>query len=346
MTIDLRSDTLSKPTAAMRQAMATADVGDDDRDGDPTTRALESRIAQLLGTERAMFFPSGVMANQAAVLLQGRPGTEMLIDADAHIIHWEAAGAAGLAGVQARGVTGSANGVMRAGDLRRTARPVSKYSPQASLVCVENTHNSAGGRVTPLQELRAIGDVAREMGLPIHLDGARLWNASAATGTSLSDFASCVDTVMVSLSKGIGAPIGAALAYAARHHDELWIIRKRLGGSLRQSGILAAAALHGLEVQLPKLGEDHDKARAFAQALAGAPGLSVTPPETNIVMLDLPTAGDAPALVARAAAEGVRLTVWNPVRVRATFYLDVSLEEARQAGAIVSGLLEKGVAGR
>ncbi|MDB4906426.1 MAG: threonine aldolase [Gemmatimonadetes bacterium] len=340
MTIDLRSDTLSRPTAAMRQAMANAEVGDDDRDGDPTTRRLESRLAELLGTERAMFFPSGVMANQAAIWLHTRPGTEVLIDADAHIIHWEMAGAAGLAGVQLRTVTASANGVMRAEDLRRTLRPASKFSPRASLVCVENTHNGAGGRVTPLEEMRAIADVARAQQLPVHLDGARLWNASAASGTPLGHFTACADTVMVSLSKGLGAPIGAALAFGAAREEELWSIRKRLGGSLRQSGILAAAALHALDTQLPKLALDHDKARTFAEALAGAPGVTMAEPETNIVMLDLPHAGDSPALVQRALEAGVRLTAWTPVRVRATFYLDVSLDEARTAGAIVSRLLE------
>jgi threonine aldolase len=209
MTIDLRSDTVTKPTAAMRAAMAAAEVGDDERDGDPTTRRLEERVAALLGKEDALFFPSGVMANQAAVWLHAPRATEVLADVDAHIVHSEIAGVAALSGAQILPVVPTGL-VMSADDLRRSFRERSRYYPAPSLVCVENTHNGAGGKLTDLSELTAIRAVADEHGVPLHLDGARLWNASVATGVSLAELAQPADTVMVAFSKGLGAPVGAA----------------------------------------------------------------------------------------------------------------------------------------
>src|ERR1043165_7080069 len=194
--IDLRSDTVTKPAPAMRQDMANAEVGDDERDGDPTTRKLEERVATLLGKEAALFFPSGVMANQAAVWMFASRGSEVMLDVDAHIVEGEIAGVAALSGAQVFPVHG-AKGVMTADDLRRDLRPQSRYSPMPSMVCVENTHNTAGGKITPASELKAIRAVAAERHLPVHMDGARLWNASVASGTSLAEFASTVDTVMV-----------------------------------------------------------------------------------------------------------------------------------------------------
>jgi len=211
MRIDIRSDTVTKPTAAMRRAMAEAEVGDDVLDGDPTVRRLEQRVAELLGKDRALFFPSGTMANQTGVWLQAERGTEVLLDAEAHLVHWEIAGLAGIVGVQPRPVRGS-GAVIDAEALRAAIRPASPHAPRATLVCVENTHNGAGGKVTSVAALRAIRDVAREHRLPVHMDGARLWNAAAALGEPLDAFGACVDTVMVSFSKGLGAPVGAALA--------------------------------------------------------------------------------------------------------------------------------------
>jgi threonine aldolase len=199
--IDLRSDTVTKPTAAMRRAMAEAEVGDDVLDGDPTVRRLEQRVAELLGKEAGLFFPSGTMANQVGIAVHSAPGTEVLLDANAHIIHWEMAGAAALWGVQVRPVAaGDGRTVMNAEDLERTIRPASIHAAAASVVCFENTHNGAGGKVTPLAELRALRAVAEAHGLPVHMDGARLWNASAATATPLAELASCADTVMLSFS--------------------------------------------------------------------------------------------------------------------------------------------------
>ena len=340
MRIDLRSDTVTKPTAAMRRAMADAEVGDDDRDGDPTTQRLEARVAELLGKEAALFFPSGTMANQAAVWLLSTPGTEILLDTNAHIVHFEAAGAAALAGVQLRLVT--ANGpVMDAAALAAAFREPSPDVPKPSLVCAENTHNGAGGMITPLSGSRAIQQIARDHGLPVHLDGARLWNASAASGTSLPEFAACADTVMVSLSKGLGCPVGAALAGPRSVIAEGWAVRKRFGGSMRQSGVLTAAALYALDHHLARLPEDHARAKAFAAAVDGAGGVKVVKPDTNIVMLDLPSRLDANDIVRAAAAQDVFIGVWTKTRIRAVFHLDIDERGAVRAGEVVAGVLEK-----
>ncbi len=339
MPIDLRSDTVTRPTAAMRRAMAAAEVGDDVLDGDPTVRRLEARVAAMLGKQRALFFPSGTMANQAAIWLLSRPGTEILLDAGAHIIHYELAGAAALSGAQLRPVQGT-GAVMDADALRAAIRPSSPHLPRASMVALENTHNHAGGRITPLAELRALRDVATTAGLPVHLDGARLWNASAASGTSLADFAACADTVMVSFSKGLGAPVGAALAGDDATIAEGWSVRKRFGGGMRQSGILAAAVLHALDAHMARLADDHANARAYAKRIDGAGGACVVPPDTNIVMLDLPPQLDAGAIVEGATKAGVLLTHWLRSRIRAVFHLDVDRAAARAAGDTVARLLE------
>jgi threonine aldolase len=339
MPIDIRSDTVTRPTPAMRRAMAEAEVGDDVLDGDPTVRRLEERVAAMLGKEAALFFPSGTMANQAGVWLLSRPGTEILLDAGAHIIHYEVAGAAALAGVQVRPVPPRAV-VMDADDLRGAIRPVSRHVPAASLVCVENTHNGAGGKVTPLESLRAIRAVADEHRLPLHMDGARLWNASAATGTALADLAACADTVMVSFSKGLGAPVGAALAGTRAAMEEGWHVRKRFGGGMRQSGILAAAALHGIEHHLPRITEDHERAREYAAIVDGVRGARVVPPDTNIVMLDLPPELDAFDVVRCAGEAGVLLTPWSRSRIRAVMHLDVDESAVRRAAETLARVLE------
>ncbi|HZO18020.1 MAG TPA: threonine aldolase family protein [Gemmatimonadaceae bacterium] len=339
MPIDLRSDTVTKPTPAMRRAIADADVGDDVLDGDPTVKRLEQRVAELLGKEAALFFPSGTMANQTAVWLLSRPGTEVLLDAGAHILHYEMAGAAALAGVQVRPVTGAP--VMDAAGLTATVRSPSKHVPSASLVCLENTHNGAGGLVTPLGEMRAIANVARAHALAVHLDGARLWNAAAASGESLATLASVADTVMVSFSKGLGCPIGAALAGSRDVIAEGWSVRKRFGGGMRQSGILAAAALYALDAHLPRISDDHATARLYASLVDGVAGARVVPPDTNIVMLDLPGSLEASAVVAEAARRDVLLTVWSPTRIRAVTHLDVGESAVRMAGSVVRQVLER-----
>ncbi len=327
--LDLRSDTVTKPTSGMRRAMADAEVGDDVLDGDPTTRRLEAVIAERLGKESALFFPTGTMANQVAIWLLTTPGTELLVDADAHIVHSEMAATAALAGVQVR-VVRSAAPVFRAGDLAGALSPSSPHATELSLVCVENTHNGAGGVVTSLVDLRALWDVARAANLPVHLDGARLWNASAASGTSLADFAACADTVMVSCSKALGAPIGSLLAGSRDVMARAVRVRRRLGGGMRQSGVLAAAALYGLEHHLARVPEDHEAARYLGDMINGIGGATVVPPDTNILMIDLPLP-KADAVVARAAELGVRVSSWTPSRVRAVTHLGAPIAAVAEA---------------
>jgi threonine aldolase len=336
--IDLRSDTVTKPTPAMRKAMADAEVGDDERDGDPTTRRLEERVASLLGKEDALFFPSGVMANQTAVWLFAGRGTEVMIDVDSHIVEGEIAGVAALSGAQVLTVHG-ARGVMEADDLRRELRPPSRYSPAPSLVCVENTHNTAGGRIIPVESLRAIQSVAAERGLPVHMDGARLWNASVASGTALAAFGACVDTVMVAFSKGLGAPIGAALAGTRAAMQQAWTARKLFGGAMRQSGIVAAAALYALDHHLDRLATDHVNARVLAASVDGVKGVRVVPPDTNIVMVDLAPGDTAARVAAAAEREGVRVAQWSPTRIRMVTHLDVSADDCARAAAVMQKVL-------
>lgn len=335
--IDLRSDTVTRPTPAMRRAMADAEVGDDVLDGDPTVQRLERRVAELLGKPEARFFPTGTMANQAALWLLGEPGTEVYCHDDSHIVNWEIAGVAALAGLQVRLVRGGP--VMEADHLRAAFRPYSVHAPRASVVCAENTHNGAGGMVTGLERLQAIQATAADQGLPVHLDGARLWNAAVATGTPLAAFAACAATVMVSFSKGLGAPVGACLAGDAGPMRRAWEVRKRFGGGMRQSGILAAAALHGIEHHLPRLHEDHARARELAAALTGIPGVAVVPPDTNIVMLDLLGGQAASEVVAKAKDAGVLVTMWHRTRVRCVLHLDVDDAGLRRAIAVLAEAL-------
>ncbi len=339
MTIDLRSDTVTKPTPAMRAAMAAAEVGDDERDGDPTTRRLEARVAALLGKEDALFFPSGVMANQAAIWIHAPRGTEVLLDVDAHIVHSEIAATAVLSGAQVQPVVPTGR-MMNAADLRRTLRPASRYFPAPSLVCVENTHNGAGGTITDVAELRAIRQVAAERGLPVHMDGARLWNASVASGIALSEIAEQADTVMVAFSKGLGAPVGAALAGSRAAMETAWTARKLFGGAMRQSGILAAAALYGIDHHIERLADDHANARALASLIDGAGRATVVPPDTNIVMIDLPSGLAAAGVVAAAEARGVRVAEWTDTRIRMVTHLDVSAADCRRAGEVLREILE------
>jgi threonine aldolase len=279
------------------------------------------------------------MANQAGVWVHAGRGTEVLLDVDAHIVHSEIAATAVLSGAQVLPVVPSGL-VMNADDLRRTFRPRSRYFPAPSLVCVENTHNGAGGVVTPLDDLKAIRAVAAEQGLPVHLDGARLWHASAASGTPLADFAAQADTVMVAFSKGLGAPVGAALAGTREAMERAWTARKLFGGAMRQSGILAAAVLYALDHHLDRLADDHANARTIAGLVDGAGGATVVAPDTNIVMIDLKRHAAAD-VVAAARAEGVLVSEWSPTRLRMVTHLDVGADDACRAGTVVRKILER-----
>jgi threonine aldolase len=339
--IDIRSDTVTKPGAAMRQAMAAAEVGDDVLDGDPTVSRLEARVAEMLGKEAGLFFPTGSMANMTGLAVHAAQGSEALLDEDAHIIHGEMAGAAALLGVQVRLVrVGKGRTVMNADDLRRAIRAPSKHDPAISVICLENTHNGAGGKVTSLADMRAMRNVASDHDIPVHMDGARLWNASAATGTSLADFGDCADTVMLSFSKALGCPVGAILVGDAKGMKRAHAVRKRFGGGMRQSGILAAAALYALDANLTRLPEDHANARVFANAVSGANGASVVAPDSNIVMIDLADGISSAAVVARAERGGVRISEWNPTRVRAVAHLDVNAADMARAAEVVREAIE------
>lgn len=337
--IDLRSDTVTRPSEGMRRAMAAAEVGDDVLDGDPTTRRLERATAELLGMEDALFFPSGTQANGTGIALCTRPGTELVLEANAHLVTYELAGVAALWGVQIRPVE-TPDGRLTAPLVRRALRPASKHLPRVTAVAVENTHNAAGGRVLPLEEMAAIVAAAQQAGLAVHLDGARLWNAAAALGVAPARVVRGATTVMVSFSKGLGCPVGSCLAFAGARRAEAWEIRKRLGGGMRQSGILAAAGLYALEHHLPELGRDHEHARLLADRLAGVPAVSVIAPETNIVMLDLTRDGDDAEHVApRLAAAGLLLATYGPRRLRAVTHRDVGAADVERAAGILRSVL-------
>ena len=280
------------------------------------------------------------MANQAAVWLHAPRGTEVLVDVDAHLVHSEIAGVGALSGAQVLPVH-PVGMVMTAADLRAALRPVSRYFPAASLVCIENTHNGAGGKITPLAELAAIRDVAQERGLPVHMDGARIWNASVALGVPAADIAACAETVMVAFSKGLGAPVGAALAGTRSAIETAWTARKLFGGAMRQSGILAAAVLHALDHHVDRLADDHANARHLAEALNGAGGATVVAPDTNIVMIDLPPGRSTEVVAARAREKGVLVSEWSPTRVRLVTHLDVSAADAERAGRVIREAIEQ-----
>ena len=336
--IDLRSDTVTRPSPAMRRAMAEAEVGDDVLDSDPTTRRLEERVAELLGKGDALYFPSGTQANQSGVWFNCRRGTELVLEANAHLVHYEVAGVAALTGAQIRPVA-TPDGVLTAELVRAALRPASPHVPRVSAIAMENTHNAAGGKVMPVAVGDAIGALAAEIGVPLHLDGARLWNAAAALGVPPARLAAPATTVSVCFSKGLGAPVGSCLAIPAEARRDVWEIRKRLGGGMRQSGILAAAALFALENNLERIAEDHRNARRLADGLRGHKAVAPLAPESNIVMLDLVREGAAAAAVSKLAARGVLVTAFGPRRLRAVTHLDVSAADIDRAVDVIAEAL-------
>jgi len=325
---DLRSDTVTRPGRAMREAMASAAVGDDVYGEDPTVIELERRVAELLGKDSALFVPSGTMSNQIALLVHTRPGDEVVIGEGAHIAFYESGAGAALAGVQF--AEAGAGGLFDAEELSAVVKPQADYHPRTSLVCLENTHNRAGGRIFPQATLESVVERARQHGLSAHLDGARLWHASIATGVSEAELARPFDTVSVCFSKGLGAPVGSALAGAQGALRAARRYRKMLGGGMRQAGILAAGALFALEHQRQRLSLDHDAARLLARLLAALPGVRVVPPETNIVSLALDGL-DAQAVVLEARGRGLLLNATGPRSLRLVTHLDLSLTDVERA---------------
>jgi threonine aldolase len=338
--VDLRSDTVTQPTDGMRDAIAHAVVGDDSLGDDPTVRALEERIADLLGKESALFFPSGIMANETAIMLLTKPGTEVVCEAMCHFVDWELGGPAALAGVHMRGIPTS-DGILTAALVEAAIRPIAAVQIQTSAIAIENTHNGAGGRVVPIENMEEIAAVAKKHGLPVHLDGARLWNASAASGVTLRAYAACADTVTVTMSKGLGCPVGSLLAGSAAHIRQARVIRRRLGGAMRQAGILAAAGLYALDHHVERLAEDHERARRLARLARILPGLHVIEPDTNIVMMDV-TRNDMNAddVVRELAKHNILTTAFTNRRVRAVSHMvvtDSGLSHAADALASVMG---------
>ncbi|MEZ4409817.1 MAG: GntG family PLP-dependent aldolase [Polyangiales bacterium] len=332
--IDLRSDTVTRPSAEMRRAMASAEVGDDVYGEDPTVRALEARVAAMLGKESAVFVPSGTMANQVALLVHTRPGDEVVIAEGAHVAWYESGAGAAIAGVQFAVATKDV--VVDPASLDAAAKPPADWNPRTRLLAFENTHNRGGGRVLPHDVVVASASRARALGLAVHLDGARLANASVATGLALSALAAPADTVSLCLSKGLGAPAGSLLAGSAAHITYARRLRKMLGGAMRQAGVLAAAGLFALDHNVARLADDHRNARAFADALSDVPGLAASRPETNIVMVDLDDAlPAADVFAARAKEAGLLLSPFGPKRLRAVTHLDVSLDDVTRAAAVV-----------
>lgn len=335
--IDLRSDTLTKPTAAMRAAMAAAEVGDDVFGEDPTVRRLEERIAGLLAMEAALFVPSGTMGNQLGVRVHCQAGDEFLCDANCHIYNYEQGAYAQLFGVAARPIIGE-GGVLTLDQLRDTPRADDVHFPRTKLVCLENTHNRGAGRVLPYDGVVAICGWAKEQGLARHLDGARLFNAVVASGISAAEWGQHFDTASICFSKGLGAPIGSALCGPREKIDFARRVRKALGGGWRQAGILAAAALYSLDNNIERLAEDHAHAQLIADAVRSADGLTLEPPhvDTNIVIFRVDASlGTAREFCQRLEAKGIRLMPFAPQKVRAVTHLDVSRADAEQAAALL-----------
>lgn len=323
--IDLFSDTKTKPTAAMRQAMANADVGDERAGEDPTVNRLVARCANLLGKEAALYLPSGTMCNEIALAVHCRPGDEVICDATSHIIGFEGGGPAALAGVMLNTIAGE-RGIFSAAQLREKIRPDRPYAARQRLVEVEQTANLGGGTIWPLPQLREVCDVAHGAGLIAHMDGARLLNACVATGVTAADYARSFDSVWIDFSKGLGAPGGAVLAGERDFIAEANRWKQRIGGAMRQSGIIAAACEYALDHHVARLAEDHVNAKRLATGIAGLPSVRIDPAsvQTNLVYFDVvDERWDAEKLCAALLPHGVRMSVMGPRLVRAVTHLDV-----------------------
>jgi threonine aldolase len=335
--IDLRSDTVTRPTPAMRAAMSAAEVGDDVFDEDPTVHRLEERVAALLGKEAALFVPSGTMSNQIAVKIHTQPGDELLCDVGCHIYNYEGGAPAILSGVTCRTVEGD-YGIVEPAQFEDKIRPDDPHQVRTRLVCLENTHNRGGGRIYPLEKIEAISGWARGHGLALHLDGARLWNAVVATGTPARVWAKHFDTVSVCFSKGLGAPIGSALTGPRDLIKQGRRVRKLLGGGMRQAGIAAAGALHALENHVERMAEDHRNAQILARAVANTPGLTLAPAkvETNLVWFRVaPELGTARQLADRLKVHGVLALALGPQAIRLCTHLDVITAQAERAAEVL-----------
>jgi len=337
--IDLRSDTVTRPTPSMRQAIADAEVGDDVLGDDPTVQALEKRVAEILGTEAAVYMPSGTMTNQVAIRAHTEPGDEILLDANSHSYFYEAGAPGGVSGVMCRLLPG-VRGIFSADDVKAALRPKNYHFPPTKLLCVENTHNRGGGAVWPIERIAEVAEVARDAGLYLHLDGARLWNASVATGIPERTYASYFNSISVCFSKGLGAPVGSALAGTKEFIHRARRFRKMLGGAMRQVGVIAAGALYALENHRTRLVEDHANAQALAVGIADLAGIELDPEsvQTNIVIFRV-TSMPAAKLVEKLKQAGVLVLATGPDTIRAVTHLDVSSCQIAEAVEIIKNLV-------
>ena len=337
MPIDLRSDTVTRPTPEMRKAMAEAEVGDDVYGEDPTVNRLEARAAELLGMEAALFVPSGTMGNAIAIRILTERGDEVLVERRSHVVKYELSGMSALSGVMPRMVD-APGGHLTPADVRAAVAPRAYYKSDVSLVVLENTHNLGGGTVQGVEEFQAVVAAARECGFRVHLDGARVWNAAVALGVPPAALVAGADTVMACLSKGLCAPVGSVLASSRERIERARRARKLLGGGMRQAGILAAAGLVALDTLVPRLAEDHANARLLGEALARGRGVRVAPVETNIVVATLEER-TAPDVVAALRGEGVLAIAMDARTVRLVTHRDVSRAECERAAALVERVL-------
>jgi len=340
-TVDLRSDTVTKPTPEMRRVMAEAEVGDDVLGDDPTINRLQEKVARLLGKEAAVYVPSGTMANQTAIRAQTEPGDEIVADLDSHIYFYESGAPFALSGCSIRLLHGQ-RGQFDADQVRAVFRPRESHFAQTKLVVIENTHNRGGGSIWPLERIAAIRAVADELGLRMHLDGARLMNACVATGIAAAEYARHFDTVSMCFSKGLGAPVGSAVAGNAETIRRVRRFRKMFGGGMRQAGIIAAAAEYALEHNVERLAEDHVNARRLAVALADMPGITINVDEveTNLVFFELDgRLGDARTFCERLRSQGVLMLPESARRARAVTHLDVDAAGVERAIEVLRRLI-------
>ncbi len=333
--IDLYSDTHTRPTAAMRQFMSQAEVGDEQQKADPTVNRLVEMVCELLGKEDAIYLPSGTMCNEIAFRVHCRPGDEIIIDRSGHPLHFETGGPAALSGAMIYPLDG-VRGIFTPEQVEAAIRASGNHFPRSRVVAVEQTTNMGGGAIWPLKKMQAVCAVADQHGLAKHLDGARLLNAVVATGIPAREYAAPFDSVWIDFSKGLGAPVGAALAGSKAFIQEAWRWKHQFGGAMRQAGIIAAGAVYALEHHIDRLVEDHANAQTLAHGLAGIDGITVEPVETNLVFFDI--AGldiTAPALSAALLEEGLHVVALGPTRLRAVTHLDVSATQIEEALAIV-----------
>jgi threonine aldolase len=337
--IDLRSDTVTRPTPAMRRAMAEAEVGDDVFGDDPTVLALEARMAALLAKEAALFVPSGTMGNFLGLAATAETGDEVILDRQCHIMNYEVSSAAALHGLQLNALDGD-RGVLTAAQIEPHIKQQSLHTPGTRIIAMENTHNRAGGRIYPFEEMKGVRALAQRHGISVHLDGARLCNAHVETGVALADYAACADTVSMCFSKGLGAPVGSILVSRRDVVERARRLRKRLGGGMRQAGVLAAAALHALDHHVERLRDDHRNAKRLASFVERVPGLSLAyPVETNIVVVRVDEkAWPVEALLGALRERGVLAVPFGAARVRMVAHLDVSAPDIERAGETLLSL--------